>query len=129
LNLLFLALLLCSGLQAQSLLWEIRGNGLKSPSYLFGTDHMICRDEVPAMDSAYLALSRCRKLYLEMDEKKVGMVKKMKHVFMKGDTSLKDLLSPSELEEVENLFRDSVGVDIKAMYRFKPMLLLAFGII
>ena len=29
-----------------SLLWEISGNGLKKPSYLFGTFHILCKQDV-----------------------------------------------------------------------------------
>jgi uncharacterized protein len=28
-----------------TLLWKISGNGLKKPSYLFGTIHMLCEDD------------------------------------------------------------------------------------
>ena len=28
---------------SQSLLWRISGNGLSSPSYLYGTIHLICK--------------------------------------------------------------------------------------
>ncbi|MCA6473216.1 MAG: TraB/GumN family protein, partial [Chitinophagaceae bacterium] len=33
-----------------ALLWEISGNGLTQPSYLFGTIHMICKEDFVLSD-------------------------------------------------------------------------------
>ncbi|WP_462220487.1 hypothetical protein [Ferruginibacter sp.] len=30
-----------------TLLWEISGKQLTAPSYLFGTFHLICKDDIP----------------------------------------------------------------------------------
>ena len=40
----------------QSLLWEISGNGLKTPSYLFGTMHVSSKMVFHLADSFYYAL-------------------------------------------------------------------------
>ena len=34
-----------------SLLWKISGNNLSQPSYLFGTIHMLCADDIQVSDS------------------------------------------------------------------------------
>lgn len=49
-KLLLAFLLICSGItvsaqKENSLLWEVSGNGLSKPSYLFGTIHMICKED------------------------------------------------------------------------------------
>src|ERR1043165_6424477 len=33
-----------------TLLWQISGNGLRQPSYLFGTIHMLCKDDAVLSD-------------------------------------------------------------------------------
>ena len=34
-----------------TLLWEISGNGLAAPSYLFGTFHLLCKDDINFSDT------------------------------------------------------------------------------
>ncbi len=50
-----------------SLLWKISGNGLKQPSYVFGTVHLICREDYfwnPVMEDAFKS---AEKICMEMD--------------------------------------------------------------
>src|SRR5436853_3718333 len=35
----------------KTLLWQVSGNGLEKPSYLFGTIHMICSEDAVLSDS------------------------------------------------------------------------------
>ncbi|HVZ56150.1 MAG TPA: TraB/GumN family protein [Chitinophagaceae bacterium] len=48
-----------------SLLWEITGNGLLKPSYLFGTMHVSSKGVFHLADSFYLDLRRCEVVALE----------------------------------------------------------------
>src|SRR5436305_9715947 len=50
-----------------SLLWEITGNGLKKPSYLFGTMHVSSKMVFHLSDSFYLALKNADVVALETD--------------------------------------------------------------
>jgi uncharacterized protein YbaP (TraB family) len=50
-----------------SLLWEVSGNGLKSPSYLFGTIHMICGKDFVMWPQATEAFVKTSKLALEIN--------------------------------------------------------------
>ena len=50
-----------------SLLWEITGNGLKKPSYLFGTMHVSNKMVFHLSDSFYLALQSCDAVALELN--------------------------------------------------------------
>src|SRR5215211_4737502 len=64
-------LFLLYGIRAQkshkypSLLWEITGNGLKKPSYLFGTMHVSSKMVFNLSDSFYLAIRRADVVALE----------------------------------------------------------------
>ena len=42
-----------------SLLWKIEGNGLQKPSYLFGTIHMICKDDAVLSANMKKVISEC----------------------------------------------------------------------
>ncbi len=51
----------------QSLLWEITGNGLKKPSYLFGTMHVSNKLAFHLSDSFYNAIASCDAVSLEVN--------------------------------------------------------------
>ena len=50
-----------------SLLWEISGNGLELPSYLYGTMHVSNKIAFHLGDSFYIALDQTEKVCLESD--------------------------------------------------------------
>jgi uncharacterized protein YbaP (TraB family) len=50
-----------------SLLWEVSGNGLSKPSYLYGTIHMICGSDYFLSDKTKKAFEASEKLVLEID--------------------------------------------------------------
>ncbi len=49
------------------LLWQITGNGLKKPSYVYGTMHVSQKIAFHLGDSFYIALSKCDVVALEQD--------------------------------------------------------------
>src|SRR5438045_8772754 len=51
----------------QSLLWEISGNGLKKPSYLFGTMHVSNKMAFHLSDSFYNAIQNTDMVALELN--------------------------------------------------------------
>ena len=71
----FFSLVLATSLMAQqkkekkyqALLWEITGNGLLKPSYLFGTMHVSSKLVFHLSDSFYVALKRSDIVALELD--------------------------------------------------------------
>lgn len=75
LGIIFILLCLLSTLSAQkkpvekyhSLLWEISGNGLTRPSYLFGTMHVSSKLAFHLGDSFYLALKSVDEVALELN--------------------------------------------------------------
>jgi uncharacterized protein YbaP (TraB family) len=50
-----------------SLLWEISGNGLQKPSYLFGSMHVSSKTVFHLSDSFYTAIAACEMVALELD--------------------------------------------------------------
>lgn len=51
----------------QGLLWEISGNGLKKPSYLYGTMHISNKMAFHLSDSFFVALKNCEIVALEIN--------------------------------------------------------------
>ncbi|HCS21657.1 MAG TPA: hypothetical protein DIW47_14050 [Bacteroidetes bacterium] len=106
-----------------TLLWEISGKGLTQPSYLFGTMHLLCADDLPQHDSLLPSMAKCRRLVIEMDEKKLGILKQLRLVRMRGDSTLDDFLDEEELKEVARFFADSLGLRLSLLMNMKPALL------
>src|SRR5882724_6152995 len=62
-----------------TLLWKITGNGLKKPSYLFGTMHILCAEDAKLSDSLKAAIHDCEEVYFEIDlDDFAGMINSMK---------------------------------------------------
>ncbi len=53
--------------QQKGLLWQITGNGLKKPSYVYGTMHVSQKIAFHLGDSFYIALSKCDVVALEQN--------------------------------------------------------------
>lgn len=90
-----------------TLLWQVSGNGLEKPSYLFGTMHMLCKEDAIIGDNLVKAIKDCDKVYFELDMDNLvdmlGAITKMK---MNGDTTLKDLLSAEDYRKVKDYFQE-----------------------
>jgi len=107
-----------------TLLWKISGNGLKKPSYLFGTIHMLCEDDAVLSDSLKSVIKNVKEVYFEVDLDNMfellGVMSKMK---MQGDTTLQDLLSESDYEKVKSYFETNGSIlPFSMIETYKPML-------
>jgi uncharacterized protein YbaP (TraB family) len=110
--------------QDQALLYEISGKELRSPSYVFGTFHMLCESDFVLSDSIKSKLQHTEQLVLELDmddPKMMGAM--MAGIKMKNGIILKDLYSKSDYDFMEKYFVDSLNLSLKSMAGFKPFLL------
>lgn len=107
-----------------TLLWRITGNGLQKPSYLFGTMHMLCADDIVLSDSLKKAISSADHVYLELDMDNIfEMLGAMQHMTMRGDTTLADLLTKEEYQKVKAHFDEKGGLmPFEMLKAFKPLL-------
>lgn len=107
-----------------TLLWRITGKGLAKPSYLFGTMHMLCADDISLSDSLKAAIQNADNVYLELDMNNMfEMLGAMQHMSMKGDTSLADLLTKEEYQKVKNYFKDNSSMlPFEMLQTYKPLL-------
>lgn len=107
-----------------TLLWKISGNGLQSPSYLYGTIHMICGSDAGLSENLKNAIAKSDAVYLEVDLDNIfEMLGAITALQMKGDTTLEDLYSPGEYERVKKYFEDNNSmIPFDMLKQFKPML-------
>ncbi|RZK14258.1 MAG: TraB/GumN family protein, partial [Flavobacterium sp.] len=108
----------------KTLLWKISGKDLKSPSYLFGTIHMICADDILVSDSLKAAIKQANKVYLELDmDNMFELMSVMNKMKMRGDTTLSQLLSADEYQKVKSFFTTNKGlIPFSMLETYKPML-------
>lgn len=122
----FLLLTVINSSQAQvpksSLLWEISGNGLTQPSYLFGTFHLMCKTDFAISDILESKLKASSQFYgeLKMDDPQLQM-KLMSKMSMNGKT-LQSLLNETDFAAVSAKFQSLTGYPLLAFNNFKPFL-------
>ncbi len=109
-----------------TLLWEVSGNGLQKPSYLFGTFHIMCKDDIQFSKNLKTALKSTKEVFFEMDlDDAANTLGGIFFMNMK-DSTLKDLYTETEYERVSSYFKDSLKTDIRFLNRMKPFMLEAF---
>lgn len=109
---------------SKTLLWEISGKGLKTPSYFFGTMHILCPEDAKLSASLQKLLGQIKQLYFEVDiDNMVEMFGSMKAMNMQDSTRLQDLLSPEDYARVKTYFEDKSPLPFSMIENYKPMLL------
>jgi uncharacterized protein YbaP (TraB family) len=110
--------------EEKTLLWKISGNGLEKPSYLFGTIHVLCKDDAVLSDNLLTAIANADNVYLEVDLSNMleafSVLSKMQ---MKGDTTLRDLLSKEDYDKVKAHFdKEGSMLPFSVLEKYKPIL-------
>jgi len=109
-----------------TLLWQISGNGLKHPSYLFGTFHLLCKEDIHFSDQLKAAVTAAKEIYMELDmDDPNTMLEGLKFMYMNDNKKLKDFYTDSEYNRVENYFKDSAHMPINMMENVKPYFLMS----
>jgi len=107
-----------------TLLWRITGKGLEKPSYLFGTMHLLCADDIALSDSLKSAIKDADNVYLELDmDNMFEMLGAMQHMSMRGDTTLEDLLTKDQYGRVKKYFKENNSMlPFEMLQTYKPLL-------
>lgn len=107
-----------------SLLWKISGNGLKSPSYLFGTVHLTC--DASLNKNVLAALDATQQLYLELDMDDPDMMSQMMNgMVMKDGVTISSLLASEDFKLVNEFIKTNTGLPLSMMDNYKPFLISA----
>jgi uncharacterized protein YbaP (TraB family) len=107
-----------------SLLWEISGNNLEQPSYLFGTFHLL-QDEFlgtkPEVLNRYRSAEQVM-VEVQIDSSKMQQLSMM--AVMQGDL-ISNYLSDEEAALVSEVLTSTIGVGLTQVDMLKPMALMA----
>jgi len=121
--LLSLFLFLCS-LQAQ-LLWKVSGNGLKHPSYLFGTHHLISIQFLDSVPGLFKAFNECNAVVGEMVINNIDASAKIQQAAVMPDHMIiKDLLNEEEYKLVDNELKSVLKFGLKDVSIMNPTVIL-----
>ncbi len=110
---------------SQSLLWKISGNGMASPSYLYGTIHLKDQRVFEWRDSVYIRLNRCQAFAGEIDLSLSNMMKAAALFLLPEGQTLHDRFSSEEYELVRSAVKSCSGYDLAMFDKVKPVALIA----
>jgi uncharacterized protein YbaP (TraB family) len=109
-----------------TLLWKVSGHGLTRPSFLFGTFHLLCKDDIHFSDQLKDAVKESNEIYMELDmDDPSTLMSGMLYMNMKDGKKLSDLYTPAEYKKLQSYFSDSLGTPLMLFQRAKPYFLVA----
>jgi uncharacterized protein len=112
--------------QDKALLYEVSGKDLAKPSYLYGTLHQVCPNDLQLSAATRKALTDSQQLYLEIDFDDPALTGKMiTGMMMPGGKTVRDLLSPEDYAVLNTYMESNVGVGLGMMGMMKPVALSA----
>ena len=121
------AIKLPSNSDENSLLWEISGKHLSKPSYLFGTFHLMCKEDIHFSNNLTQAIKNVEDVYFEMDlDDPSNTFGALLFMNMKNGKTLKDLYSSEDYTRLSIFFKDSLQAPIDFIKKIKPAFLEAF---
>ncbi|MDW8296341.1 MAG: TraB/GumN family protein [Raineya sp.] len=108
-----------------SVFWEISGNELPAPSYLFGTHHLYPADSIKKNDFIKEKIKECKVVVgeLVMDNLMAHTMATMKYSIMQ-DTTLQDLLGEKDYQRVDEYMKKNMGMGVAMFNRMRPMVLV-----
>lgn len=119
----FAALFVTIKLKAQekplinSMLWEISGNGLQQPSYLFGTIHMICAQDFILQDKVKRSLAKSDRYIMEIN---LGDTAELRHMqaLAIGKQPLSTTLPPADFAFLDSVLQKKTAISLKQLDNF-----------
>jgi uncharacterized protein len=108
----------------KTLLWQITGPGIKTPSYLYGTIHLMCPQDIIVSTELRAKFYATKELFLELDmDDPSVLAKTMTQMNMKNDTTLSQLLSLQQYDSVAASFKKLTGMSLDMVQTMKPELI------
>ena len=109
---------------ADRMLWKITKTGQNDTTFLLGTFHLMCKEDIIFNDLISKKIQSSDKLYLEIDMDDPSMMMSMLTAFnMKEGKTLSDLVTPQEYTRIATFFKDSLGTPVDFLKNMKPFLL------
>jgi uncharacterized protein YbaP (TraB family) len=112
--------------QDTTLLYRLTGPGLTQPSYLYGTFHLLCPNDLQITPATESAIHSTQQMYLELDLDDPAMLAQMqKSMFMTGGKTAKDLLSVADYTLLDEYLKKNSQIGLAQVGGLKPVGLLS----
>lgn len=119
-----------SNAQESSLLWEVSGNGLAESSYLYGTVHMICPDDLNMSEPIMESLAKSEQLVMELDLDDPSLVMEMQRLSVNpGMRNISEDLTDEQLSTINAFFTKHYGTDMSQLGVMRPFSLLSMALV
>ena len=119
----FIALVFIISVQAQ-LLWKVSGNGLTKSSYLFGTHHLIEKNQIKDFNKILILSGQADAVVGEMDMTDMAsMQAKIMQVAVMPGKNIKDMISTADYTLVDTELKQILGAGLDQLGAFKPIML------
>ena len=106
------------------LLWKITGNGLKNPSYLFGTHHLIPIQFLDSVPGLYPAFNSTKMVVSEVVLNNLDATPAIRMAALLPDTvTIRGLLSPAEYEFVNQELTNTLRMSLDNLNKMHPSLI------
>lgn len=108
----------------KSLLWKISGKDMRQPSYLFGTIHIICKENYLWTEQMRQSFEASDEVCMEMDMDDPSIVMEIASGMIETNgKKLADYFKEDDYKLVEQYFKDSIGINIAMFSTMKPIVL------
>ena len=111
--------------QCNSLCWRISGNGLKQPSYLYGTMHVSDKRVFNFGTKVTKAFDDVKTYAMELDPEKAMSPDILTKVVMKDGVTLKAMLPDSDYRFADSLITIRAGVGLAVFDHMEPIVITA----
>jgi hypothetical protein len=109
----------------KSLLWEVSGQGITQPSYLFGTIHLMCPDQLKMPALVKEKFNASKQLFLEIDLDDPGMMMEMMKGMQMHDSNTIEMMMGINFDKANTVFQGKTGVSLKMLNSAKPFLIMS----
>jgi uncharacterized protein YbaP (TraB family) len=108
----------------KSLLYEISGNKLAKPSYLFGTIHLLCAADLKLSENVQKAVSKSQQVTLELDMDSPTMGEEMRGLLMlPAGQTVQGCMTKEEYAAVSEYYTTQLQMPFAQMGTMKPFIL------
>lgn len=109
--------------ETPGLLYKITGKDLKKPSYLFGTIHIVCPNDMFSMEKLGGYIDQTDQLIMELDmDNAAEMMAIGQGMQMADGKTLKDFLTAEQFVKVDEMFKSYMGFSAENVKQIKPFI-------
>jgi uncharacterized protein YbaP (TraB family) len=103
-----------------SLLWEISGNGMAKSSYLFGTFHIMCKDQFSVSDTLTSKISSADQFIGELNMDDPNLQASLMQKILLKDQTIESLMDSSSFRKFNEAFKKITGIPATLLNHYKP---------